>query len=58
MWEWITPRSANLCLLTDPFVFWLRNVSDLLIGAVYALIPFGLAFFLSERRDIEFGWLA
>jgi len=58
MWEWITPRSANVCLLTDPLIFWLRNVSDLLIGAAYALIPFGLASFLSERRDIEFGWLA
>jgi signal transduction histidine kinase len=44
--------------LTDPLIFWLRNVSDLLIGAAYALIPFGLASFLSERRDIEFGWLA
>ncbi len=58
MWEWITPRSANMCLLTDPPIFWLRNISDLLIGAAYALIPFGLASFLSERRDIEFGWLA
>jgi hypothetical protein len=29
MWEWITPRSANVCLLTDPLIFWLRNVSEM-----------------------------
>ena len=58
MWDWLTPRAANLCLLTDPSVFWLRNASDFLIGAAYALIPFGLVSFLSERRDVQFGWLA
>ncbi len=57
MWEWIIPL-AEMCRLSDPAVFWLRNVSDFLIGAAYALIPFGLASFLSERRDVEFGWLA
>jgi two-component sensor histidine kinase len=58
MLDWIVPRAANVCQLPDTSVFWLRNASDLLIGASYALIPFGLASFLSERRDIRFGWLA
>ncbi len=58
MWDWLTPRAANMCLLADPSVAWIRNVSDLLIGGAYALIPFGLVSFLSERRDIQFGWLA
>jgi hypothetical protein len=58
MLDWIVPRAANVCQLPDTGVFWLRNASDLLIGASYALIPFGLASFLSERRDIQFGWLA
>ena len=58
MWEWLTPQAANQCLVTSPSVFWLKSASDLLIGASYALIPFGLASFLSARRDVDFGWLA
>lgn len=58
MWDWIAPRATDLCLLVDPSILWLRNVSDLLIGSAYAIIPFALASFLSERRDIQFGWLA
>ena len=58
MWDWLTAQAANMCLVTSASVFWLKNASDLLIGGAYALIPFGLASFLSARRDVEFGWLA
>jgi two-component sensor histidine kinase len=59
MLDWLPAlRPNNLCYVTDPSAFWIRNVSDLMIGGAYALIPFGLASFLSERRDVEFGWLA
>src|SRR5215204_4090815 len=59
MFDWFPALwPADICAVTTPAVFWLRNASDLLIGAAYAIIPFGLVSFLAARRDIEFGWLA
>jgi hypothetical protein len=52
-----TPRSEPVPA-DRPFRLLARNASDFLIGAAYALIPFGLVSFLSERRDVQFGWLA
>ncbi len=46
------------CLLWDPDLIWTHVVADALIGAAYFSIPVAMAYFLTHRRDIAFGWVA
>jgi hypothetical protein len=41
----------------DPGCSGLQVVPDALIGLFYYSIPFALAYFVSKRRDIAFGWI-
>ena len=47
----------GICLLWEPELIWLHVVSDALIALAYFSIPFVLAFFVSKRRDVMFGWV-
>jgi len=50
----LTPH--GFCLLWRPGLLWLQVVPDALIGLSYYSIPLALAYFVSKRRDIPFGW--
>jgi signal transduction histidine kinase len=45
------------CLLWQPELIWTHVVSDALIGLSYFSIPIALAYFLTKRRDVQFGWV-
>lgn len=45
------------CLLWQPELVWTHVVSDLLIGLAYFSIPVVIASFLTQRRDVQFGWI-
>lgn len=45
------------CLLWQPELIWTHVVSDALIGTAYFSIPVALAYFLTKRRDVQFGWV-
>jgi signal transduction histidine kinase len=45
------------CLLWQPELIWTHVVSDALIGISYFSIPVALAYFLTKRRDVQFGWV-
>jgi signal transduction histidine kinase len=51
----LTPH--GFCLLWRPGLLWLQVVPDALIGLSYYSIPLALAYFVSKRRDIAFGWI-
>ena len=51
----LTPH--GFCLLWRPELLWLQVVPDALIGISYYSIPLALAYFVSKRRDIAFGWI-
>ena len=50
----LTPH--GFCLLWRSGLLWLQVVPDALIGLSYYSIPLALAYFVSKRRDIPFGW--
>lgn len=45
------------CLLWQPELIWTHVISDALIGLSYFSIPIALAYFLTKRRDVQFGWV-
>jgi signal transduction histidine kinase len=45
------------CLLWQPELIWTHVISDALIGASYFSIPVAIAYFLTKRRDVQFGWV-
>lgn len=45
------------CLLWQPELIWTHVVSDALIGIAYFSIPVALAYFMTKRRDVQFGWV-
>ena len=47
----------GICLLWRPELIWAHAVSDALIGLSYVSISVTLAYLLSRRRDIKFGWV-
>lgn len=51
------PLSPHGLCLVYPEIIWTHVVSDAFIGLAYASIPLALASFLSQRKDITFGWM-
>jgi signal transduction histidine kinase/ActR/RegA family two-component response regulator len=47
----------GICLQWEPELLVVHIVSDVVIAASYFSIPFALAYFVSKRRDVEFGWV-
>ena len=47
----------GFCLLWRPELVWTHMASDAAIGLAYFSIPLVLAYFVSKRRDIAFGWV-
>lgn len=45
------------CLLWQPELIWTHVISDALIGIAYFSIPVALAYFVTKRRDVQFGWV-
>jgi signal transduction histidine kinase/CheY-like chemotaxis protein len=51
----LTPH--GFCLSWRPELLWLQVVPDFLIGLSYYSIPLALAYFVSRRADVVFGWI-
>ena len=47
----------GICLQWEPELLTVHIVSDTIIALSYFSIPFALAYFVSKRRDVEFGWV-
>jgi signal transduction histidine kinase len=47
----------GFCLLWDPALIWTHVVADALIVVAYFSIPVAIAYFLTRRRDVAFGWV-
>jgi signal transduction histidine kinase len=47
----------GICLLWRPELIWTHAISDALIGLAYFSIPIALAYFVSKRQDVVFGWV-
>jgi len=47
----------GICLQWEPDLLFVHIVSDAIIALSYFSIPFALAYFVSKRRDVEFGWV-
>ena len=47
----------GICLTWKSGLIWLHVVSDGLIAAAYFSIPFGLAYFVHARKDLEYRWI-
>ena len=47
----------GFCLLWRPILLWTTVVSDGLIGIAYYSIPLALAYFVTRRSKIDFGWI-
>ena len=58
--EFLTMQGLSphgICLLWQPELIWLHAVADAIIGVSYYSIPLALAYFVSHRTDIAFGWI-
>ena len=47
----------GICLQWDPELLVVHIASDTIIALSYFSIPFALTYFVSKRRDVEFGWV-
>jgi signal transduction histidine kinase len=47
----------GFCLFWRPELLWLQVLPDGLIALAYYSIPLTLAYFVSRRRDVAFGWI-
>jgi signal transduction histidine kinase/CheY-like chemotaxis protein len=47
----------GICLQWDPELLVVHIASDAVIALSYFSIPFALTYFVSKRRDVEFGWV-
>jgi two-component sensor histidine kinase len=52
----LTPH--GFCLLWAPGLIVLHAASDAIIGLAYFSIPLALAAFVSQRKDLEYSWVA
>jgi signal transduction histidine kinase len=64
MFNWIQQLLASktlaphgFCLLWRPELIWTHVIADALIAIAYFSIPLALGFFLTKRRDVQFGWV-
>ena len=64
MWEFLTHffdttmfSPHGICLVWDPELLTVHIASDAIIALSYFSIPFALAYFVSKRPDVEFGWV-
>jgi signal transduction histidine kinase/CheY-like chemotaxis protein len=47
----------GICLQWEPELLTVHIASDTIIALSYFSIPFALTYFVSKRRDVEFGWV-
>jgi hypothetical protein len=47
----------GICLQWEPEILAVHIVSDAIIALSYFSIPFALGYFVSKRKDVEFGYL-
>jgi len=47
----------GICLLWRPELIWTHVTSDAVIGVAYLSIPLAIAWFVSKRPDVAFGWV-
>lgn len=57
LWESDSLSPHGICLLWRPELIWTHVTADTLIGLSYYSIPIALAYFVSHRNDIQFGWV-
>lgn len=57
LWESNSLSPHGICLLWRPELIWTHVGADALIGLAYYSIPIALAYFVSHRNDIQFGWV-
>ena len=57
LWETSSLSPHGICLLWRPELIWTHVGADALIGIAYYSIPIALAYFVSHRNDIQFGWV-
>ena len=57
LWETSSLSPHGICLLWRPELIWTHVGADVVIGIAYYSIPVALAYFVSHRNDIEYGWV-
>jgi two-component sensor histidine kinase len=61
LWNWLFDPSGltahGFCLSWVPGLIALHAVSDVAIGVSYFSIPFALAWFVYQRRDLQHSWI-
>jgi signal transduction histidine kinase len=57
LWATDSLSPHGICLLWRPELIWTHVTADALIGISYFSIPIALAYFVSHRNDIQFGWV-
>ncbi len=57
LWETNSLSPHGICLLWRPELIWTHVGADAAIGIAYYSIPIALAYFVSHRSDIQFGWI-
>ena len=57
LWETGSLSPHGICLLWRPELIWTHVGADAVIGVAYYSIPIALAYFVSHRNDIQFGWV-
>jgi signal transduction histidine kinase len=57
LWASDTLSPHGICLLWRPELIWTHVGADTVIGLSYYSIPIALAYFVSHRSDIQFGWV-
>ena len=57
LWETNSLSPHGICLLWRPELIWTHVGADTVIGLSYYSIPVALAYFVSHRSDIQFGWV-
>ncbi len=57
LWDSDSLSPHGICLLWRPELIWTHVAADSLIGIAYFSIPVALAYFVSHRDDIQFGWV-
>lgn len=57
LWETNSLSPHGICLLWRPDLIWTHVGADAVIGLAYYSIPIALAYFVSHRNDIQFGWI-
>jgi signal transduction histidine kinase len=57
LWETSSLSPHGICLLWRPELIWTHVTAETVIGLSYYSIPIALAYFVSHRSDIQFGWV-